>query len=123
VPYKTGTLRRSLHVGGATNLTSEFKAGEGYSDLGVGKREGNSVEVYGGTDVIYARIREFGGTIKAKKAGWLRWKGEDGAWHRARQVTQSGKPYLRPAFDENWRKAVDEIGKALRALILAVANK
>ena len=51
-----------------------------------------------------ARIREFGGTIVAKRAAFLHFKTRDGRWVKVRSVTQrpggysqGHQPWLRPA--------------------------
>lgn len=59
-------------------------------------------QAYGtiGTNIIYARIHEYGGIIKPRTAKMLAWKGKDGQIHFAHSVTIKAKPYFRPAFDE-----------------------
>ena len=57
-----------------------------------------------GSNVIYARIHEFGGVIKAKNAPYLMFKGEDG-WVRVKEVTIPARPYLKPAFEEKGEEA------------------
>lgn len=100
-PYRTGTLRRSIHTeveGNATRATAKI-----------------------GTDVVYAAQVEFGGTITPKKAKLLAWVGSDGVKHFARSVTQVARPYLRPAFDEQGDNAVVEVREALAQVIAKVA--
>ena len=80
-PYKTGTLRRSIHAEPVS--PSKFLVG---------------------TDVKYARILEYGGVIKAKNAPYLVFKTADGEWHQVKVVHRSPRPYFRPAMDENWEK-------------------
>jgi hypothetical protein len=79
--YKTGTLRRSVHV-----EPSE---------------EGGHPVVLVGTDVIYAKQREYGGIIRGKDGGYLRFKTYDGQWVTTKQVYQPPHPAWRPAFDLN----------------------
>ena len=81
-PVLTGTLRRSIHVDSVTRLS-------------VGRWESRT-----GPSVIYARQREFGGTIKPVNASVLAWKGPNGMVF-AKSVYQKGKPYMKPAFDES----------------------
>ena len=81
-PVLTGTLRRSIHVDSVTRL-------------GVGRWESKT-----GPSVIYARQREFGGTIVPRNASVLAWKGPNGMVF-AKSVYQKGKPYMKPAFDES----------------------
>jgi HK97 gp10 family phage protein len=93
-PYKSGTLRRSIHP----EIVTE---------------RNDYVEGATGTDVIYAAQREFGGTITAKNAPYLVFKTEDGRLVRVRSVTQTAKPYMRPALDSKRTEAVDEVRDAL----------
>lgn len=61
-----------------------------------------------------ARMREFGGTITAKRGRYLTFKTRDGNWVRVRQVTQRPggysqgfRPWIRPAgrrFGQHWRR-------------------
>jgi HK97 gp10 family phage protein len=99
-PILTGTLRRSIHIGGHTDKTPDFKEGEGYSDLG--KREKNVI--YIGTNLIYAAIQEFGGVI-------------NNAWGKGISVTIPPHAYLRPAFDLNIEKVKKKIADVLKAQI------
>jgi len=66
-----------------------------------------------GTDVEYARIQEFGGTIHAQKGPYLTFKTKDGHWVRTPSVQIPPHPYLRPALDENSDKVKKEIREAL----------
>lgn len=87
-PYRTGTLRRSI----------------------MASIEGDTAKV--GSNLPYARMREYGGVIKPKRKKMLAWK-SNGKWYFAKQVTQKGKPYLIPAFEKNTR----DITKILQAFI------
>lgn len=80
IQYKTGTLRRSVHV-----EPSE----EG----------GHSVALVG-TDAPYARQREYGGIIEAKNAPYLVFK-VNGQWVQTKSVYQHPHPVWRPAFEHN----------------------
>lgn len=100
-PYRTGTLRRSIHTeteGGTIRATATI-----------------------GTDVVYAAQVEFGGTITPKTKKLLHWVDADGQEHFAKSVTQVARPYLRPAFDEKGDDAAAEVGAALRQAIERVA--
>lgn len=96
-PVRTGNLRRSIHT--ETVLRSPQK-----------------VTVSVGTDVIYAKQREYGGVIVPRSAKMLAWQGPDGQWHFARRVYQKPTPFMRPAFDT--RKAAAEAA-AVKVLIRA----
>lgn len=84
--YKTGTLRRSVHV-----ETSE---------------EGGHPIALVGTNAIYAKQREYGGVIKAKNVPYLKFKTEDGKWVQTKQVYQPPHPVWRPTWDTNLRKYI-----------------
>ena len=101
-PFLTITLKRSIHVGGDTGFTP----GEGYDDIGgqVTTPGGARVEV--GTNLVYAAIQEFGGTIKRVST-------------RGKQYTIQIPPtaYLRGAFLEKKPDVIQEIDLALDAMI------
>lgn len=94
-PAKTGTLRRSIHIGGHT-----AESGEGYSDIG-----GNSPQqVAVGTNLIYARRIEYG------------FSGTDSL---GRTYNQPPRSYLRRAADEQRDAAIREVANAFRDLLRA----
>ena len=68
------------------------------SIVGRVETEGNEVVGLVGTKVIYARIHEFGGTIRAKRAPFLVFKLADGTFRRVKSVTIPARPYLQPAI-------------------------
>lgn len=114
-PYRTGTLRRSIHIGGHTGLAHDFEGSRGQLE---GPRIlPNEVQVFVGTNVEYARQREYGGWIEARNAPVLAWQDYEGEWHVARRVFQSATPYLRPALDGNRGAVMREVAAALRQLI------
>ena len=108
--YKTGTLRRSLHVGGAAGETPDFEGGldSGYSDLGQGEVKAQSAEVFGGTDVPYARRIEMG------------FEDSDSL---GRSFHQKAQPFLRPAFDTKINEAIEAMRKAFVDLIMGVVER
>lgn len=80
-PVRTGDMRRRVTV----EWLSDLRARVGLRHPG-------------------ARIREFGGTIVARRARYLRFKTRDGHWVQVRQVTQrpggysqGHVPWIRPA--------------------------
>lgn len=97
-PFLTGTLRRSIHIGGHEELNPDGEGGN-VPDPEV---DGVAVTVYIGTDVAYARRLEYG------------FNGTDSL---GRQYSQAARPYLRPAADENQAAVRTEVGEALRELI------
>lgn len=99
-PVLSGTLRRSIHVGGHTMETGGLP--EGVKDLGKGEMSAQKVNIRVGTDLEYAARIEYGFT---------------GADSRGRHYNQPPKPYLRAAFDEHKSAAVKEVGAALKILI------
>ena len=97
-PWITGTLRRSIHIGGFTALTPSWnpnhpKNTRTFGDIGKGAKTSTSVELLVGTDLEYAAKIEYGGSRKAPSG------------------------YLRPAYDENQEKAQREIGEALKDVL------
>ena len=69
--------------------------------------------IVGVLNLVYAAIHEFGGVIRAKDGGWLRFRTKDGFWHTVKEVTIPARPYMRPAFYENIDKALAVYGKLL----------
>lgn len=92
-PYHTGTYRRSIHA-----------------EPG-GTRERPEVRV--GTNLIYAKQKEFGGFIYAKNSPWLTFRTYDGAWHKVKQVYQHPQPHFRPVADLNGPKYMEMIREYL----------
>nr|DAW41983.1 MAG TPA: tail component [Caudoviricetes sp.] len=74
-PYDTGILRKSI----TTDITTN------YGKVGVGG------------DIKYAKIQEYGGTIRPKNKKLLAWKTKGGKWAFAKKVTIKPQPYLIPA--------------------------
>ena len=112
-PYKTGNLKRSIHIGGHTDMTPDWQESEA-GDLGkAGRNARFQTRVLIGTDVIYARVQEYGGTIRAKNKPYLVFKTADGSWHRVKSVEITAHPYLRPAADEKKAEAIRDMRDAL----------
>ena len=65
-----------------------------------------------GSNVIYSRIHEFGGTIVPRTKEWLRFV-IDGRWVTTKKVVIPARPYLYPAIEENQRKIGMIIHKAI----------
>lgn len=70
-----------------------------------------------GTDVIYARIQELGGTIKPKTAKMLSWITENGERVFARAVRIKAQPYLRPAVDTQRPQIMSAIAYVINAAL------
>lgn len=82
-----------------------------------------------GTDLEYAAIQEFGGTITPKNGSALRFpvdhhNGGYGMteWVTVASVTLPAQPYLRPAFDNKRFAARDEVGRVLGQIARAAAR-
>jgi HK97 gp10 family phage protein len=69
-----------------------------------------------GTNIIYARIHELGGTIKAKKGQYLKFFIK-GKFIQVKQVTIPARPYLTPAIEDNVTEIEKIIGEELRRQI------
>lgn len=94
-PYRTGNLRRSIHVGGEG--TDGNTTG---SDIGGQSSGRDFAEVKVGTNVEYAARQEFGFS---------------GADSLGRVYNQPARPYLRPALESEKGAAEREIAGAVRA--------
>lgn len=100
-PYFTGTLRRSIHVGGHTELTPDWEPIREPADLIPGaaptlpppRKLPGYVTVYWGTNLEYARWVEFGTRF------------------------MPARPFIRPAMDENRARIVEEFGEAVAEMI------
>jgi HK97 gp10 family phage protein len=98
----------------ARNKLNKHPTGNLVNSIGV-RREGKTV-LAGVFGVVYAKIHEFGGVIKARGKA-LVFKGEDGHLVITKQVTIPARPYLRPAVDNHMADIKDAIIEALRGLI------
>ena len=65
-----------------------------------------------GTNVIYARIHELGGTIRPKTQQYLRFPIGD-SWVTVREVTIPPRPYLAPAAKAKGQEAADALANTL----------
>ncbi len=101
--WKTGTLRRSIHIGGNTGLAPDFGGGTAaYSDIG-GERDD---ELAIGTNVPYGARIEYG-YLDVDVLG--------------RSYRQRPRPYLRPALDENHSEIAREFAGAVRDVLRRVS--
>lgn len=106
-PYRTGTLRRSIHIGGRTDLATDYQKAPDVPDLDPPRVGAHDVEVYVGTNLEYARRIEYG---------------FNGADSLGRVYNQAAQPYLRPAVDENSGAVQQEVADALLDLINAAVR-
>lgn len=118
-PYKTGTLKRSIHIGGHPELTPDTRIGTDVRQYGAvtsPKTEPGSCTVYVGTSVPYAAAVEFGGSVRlSTSARDALAKYGGGATGRQRPP----KPYLRPAIDSTavHEQCIRSLQRAVRAII------
>lgn len=90
---RTGRLSRSVH--------SEF--------LGLNTTDAKGVV---GTNVVYARIHEYGGIIAARNAAYLRFQ-VGGRWVQKKSVIMPERSYLRSSLTEKAPKILQDIRKAV----------
>ena len=76
----------------------------------------NQHEVHVGSPLVYARIHQFGGTIKPKDKKALAFKGGDGQARFAKQVTIPARPYLGLSAD-NIAEAEEVIAEFIEGLL------
>lgn len=97
---KTGMLRRSIG-------TRVQKTGENEIVGYVGSGSKISVK-----PVIYARIQDVGGVVKAK-GNYLVFKTDSGRWVKKKQVTIPARPYLSPVYENNKNKLASIISQEI----------
>lgn len=74
------------------------------------------------TPVVYSRIHEMGGTIRAKRAPFLVFKiGKQ--WIRTKSVTMPARPHWRPAIRTKSKMIIKTFGDALMVSINEAARK
>ena len=73
-------------------------------------------EISFGGGLRYARIQEFGGTISAKNAKYLRFR-YHGKWAMKKSVTIKGKHYLGNAIDQEKGSAVNAMADVIRSFL------
>jgi HK97 gp10 family phage protein len=94
----------------------------GFMVNNVGLRRNGKVVEAGVFGVIYAKIHEFGGIIKARSAKFLRFQVE-GQWVMTKSVHMPARPYLRPAVDNHMPEIKDAIADGLRGLLIKAVGK
>lgn len=120
-PIKTGSLRRSIHVGGHTDLTNDFETGSSeYSDLG----EPGNLKAIVGTNLEYAPYQEYGtGPISPVTAQALHWTTKSGDVFAMSTSGVPAHPFLGPAMDTERDAALKEIGEAFAELVAKELGK
>ena len=94
---RTGTLRRSIAM---TPHRSQ-----GFVDVG--------------TNVVYARVHEFGAVIRAKNAPFLKFQ-VGGKWVQKKQVLAPARPFMRPALIRNRGHIQAALATAVRMAVREV---
>jgi phage gpG-like protein len=96
-PYKTGNLRRSITI----------------------QRGAENLERIIGTNLIYAPIHEYGGTVKAKSRRFLVFK-VNGQWVSVKKVTipkYKGRGYFAPSMTDLQKVAPSFFERAIEKII------
>lgn len=93
VPVDSGDLRDSLHIGGYTKLTPEYRKVGSYGALKKPIGKGKTFGVFAGSTLPYAHLVELG--TKRTRA----------------------KPFLRPAADTKQDEVVKAVEQAIQAVI------
>jgi HK97 gp10 family phage protein len=106
VSYASDNARNKLNKHPTGFLTNSFAV----------KREGRSV-LAGVFGVVYAKIHEFGGVIKARNKPFLAFQVDGGDWVFTKSVTIPARPYMRPACDEHQNEVKEAIIDALTGLV------
>ena len=104
--YAADNARNQLNKHPTGNLTNSFSV----------KREGKWI-LAGVFGVIYAKIHEFGGIIKARNKPFLAFQVDGGEWVFTKSVTIPARPYMRPAVDNNQGEIKQAIIDALVGLL------
>jgi len=76
------------------------------------KMRKNPVMASVGTNLVYAPIHEYGGTIRAKGSGYLRFKMGD-KWVTTKSVKIPARPYLRPSIKDQRQQTEKYIADAV----------
>lgn len=104
------------------SLRANLEGGQTLSDTGRLRRsftyQANARGFVVGTNVRYAAIHQYGGTIRPKRAKYLRFrlaggtgkrKGGRGQWAQAKQVTIPARPFVpEPELSPRWERAFTE---------------
>lgn len=61
------------------------------------------LEIGAGSNVVYAKIHEFGGTIKPKHGQYLKFSVPGGGFVSAKQVHIPARPYVKPTIETFFR--------------------
>ena len=75
----------------------------------------------GSERVVYARIHEFGGQIRPKRARYLRFKLPEGQWVSTKLVNMPARPYLRPAVAVAEKALQERLGPSIETALRGAA--
>lgn len=70
----------------------------------------------GNGGVLYARLHEYGGVIRARRGPWLVFRTPDGKWHKKREVHIPARPVLTPALLATHQDIQREVRRSLGRL-------
>lgn len=77
------------------------------------ERYGSRILGWLASNLVYARIQELGGTIKAKRAEYLKFR-VGGRWVQVKEVEIPARPYISPAQARVMDMLDEFLGKALK---------
>lgn len=101
-PKEQGTLQRSIYV-------RTVKSSQGWSGTL-------------GASAPHARIREYGGTIRAKNKPYLKFRARSGQFVQVKQVTQQATPYMRPALRQSRTDIVRELRSGMQRSLQTIVK-
>jgi HK97 gp10 family phage protein len=102
-------LARAKRFDGSNQL--KIKTGSLRASISVStKKQGDNWIGYIGSDEIYAKIHEYGGTIQPRFGAWLHFRTESG-WKKVKKVTIPPRPFLRPAAENSKDEVADILNK------------
>ena len=110
MPFLVGDVQRT-HLSGpsTTNTTLMRQTGQlARSIHGTVNRLGKRVKATLGTNLVYAPTHEYGATIKAKNAPYLKFK-IGNQWVSTKQVKIPARPFLYPTVQRNRLRIFDAI--------------
>lgn len=113
-PVDSGLTRRSIY-----SKRSKYSKLE-YESRIIGVRHGKRAAKKG-RDAYYWKFVEFGHLVGNKKTGYLQKRGK-GSGHSGIVTAVAARPFMRPAFESQKVKALDNIRAALEGEILKVAE-
>ena len=107
------------------NITEKFQRGTHRTgDLKnyIKAEQTSQVAAVVGTDLVYAAIHEFGGTIVPRTAKALVFQTRDGNWVRTQKVRIPKRPYLYPAADSERDKIIAEFTELIETELEKVST-